>query len=378
LVDIEPDHQHGMTSRQPLNLTDSRRRQAALVLTAVIAVAGWSWFGHDTLLLAALVWAGGLLWCSRKWRAGLLATAITAAGLWWSSLDLRRCSAWWRGRVVYEKVIGHLPYLGWKGIKRQILSPCYEIRKSDPGVERAVFVEDKIVDGQKLELLETELGDFWVPAPGRGLLSWLVWEIAVQVEYESDPVAIRIGDTVIDCGAHVGVFTKYALRRGAGHVIAIEPDRTNLGCLQANLAQEIQDGRVNVIKAGIWDRRTYLRLQQWERDSARHTFGASPPDATEADGTLVLPLDDLVEALNLQRVDFIKMDIEGAERRALRGAQQTLKRFRPRMAICTYHQADDPVVIPQIAKEADATYKIHAKDVDVWGARGKPKVLFFH
>ncbi len=70
-----------MTSRQLLNLIISRRRQTAFVLTAVIAVAGWSWFGHDTLLLAALVWAGGLLWCSRKWRAGLLATAIVVSSL---------------------------------------------------------------------------------------------------------------------------------------------------------------------------------------------------------------------------------------------------------------------------------------------------------
>jgi FkbM family methyltransferase len=280
--------------------------------------------------------------------------------------------------VVYEKVAGHLPYLAWEGIRRQILSPCYEIRRSDPRVERAVLVEDKTVDGQKWELLETDLGHFWVPAPGRGLVSWLVWEITVQVEYESSPVAIRIGDTVIDCGAHVGVFTKHALRRGAARVIAIEPDRTNLACLEANLAQQIEAGRVTVIRAGVWDRRTYLRFQQWEGDSARHTFGASPPDLSEADGTLVLPLDDIVEALNLQRVDFIKMDIEGAERRALEGAQQTIRRFKPRMAICTYHQVDDPIVIPRIAKEADATYQIHAKDVDVWETRGIPKVLFFY
>lgn len=56
-------------------------------------------------------------------------------------------------------------------------------------------------------------------------------------------------------------------------------------------------------------------------------------------------IDDVVSELGLQRVDFIKADIEGAERYPLRGARETISRFSPRMALCVYHLHDDPEVV---------------------------------
>ena len=57
-------------------------------------------------------------------------------------------------------------------------------------------------------------------------------------------------------------------------------------------------------------------------------------------------VDQVVRALGVARVDFIKADIEGAERLAIQGAAETISKFRPRMALCTYHLPDDPQVIP--------------------------------
>src|SRR5262249_32601828 len=65
----------------------------------------------------------------------------------------------------------------------------------------------------------------------------------------------------------------------------------------------------------------------------------------------VLRIDDVVDQLGLSRVDFLKSDIEGAERHALVGAQKTLQKFGPRMALCIYHLPDDPEVITNIAHE---------------------------
>ena len=56
-------------------------------------------------------------------------------------------------------------------------------------------------------------------------------------------------------------------------------------------------------------------------------------------------------------VDFIKMDIEGSERHALRGATQTLARFKPKIAVCVYHRQDDSEVLPQIIKRARPDYE---------------------
>jgi len=56
-------------------------------------------------------------------------------------------------------------------------------------------------------------------------------------------------------------------------------------------------------------------------------------------------------------VDFIKMDIEGAERHALKGARRLLARDKPRLAICIYHAADDPDVVPRVVLEANGEYQ---------------------
>ena len=54
----------------------------------------------------------------------------------------------------------------------------------------------------------------------------------------------------------------------------------------------------------------------------------------------------MLRAVGVAKVDFIKMDIEGAERDALKGAAQTLKTYKPRLMLDMYHRPDDAVVLP--------------------------------
>lgn len=72
----------------------------------------------------------------------------------------------------------------------------------------------------------------------------------------------------------------------------------------------------------------------------------------------ITTLDKFVEEKNLTRVDFIKADIEGAERDMLRGARNVLKTFAPKLAICTYHLQDDPTVLEKIIKETNPDYTV--------------------
>ena len=359
-----------------------RRRKAALVVAVLIAAAGVIWRVHDAVPLALLVCAAGLIWSTREWKAWVLAALMVAAGLVWSSLDARRCSVWWRGKIVYGKLSGQFPYVGWKDINRSVYAPCVTLEKPDPRIAGGTkLLREKRVEGRKWELYETELGRFWLTAPGKKLLMGLVWEVRVQSVYESREVAIRPGDTVIDCGAHVGVFTRYALQRGAGRVIAIEPDPTNRACLESNLAQEIADARVMVVKAGVWDKETHLTLWAFDEwNSGMKSFLRESTKAKRIEGLPVRPLDEIVKELELDRVDFIKMDIEGSERRALRGARKTISQFKPKMAIFSYHLADDAKVIPAIVKGIEPSYQIHAKDIERFNmdvSTVHTKVLFF-
>ena len=60
---------------------------------------------------------------------------------------------------------------------------------------------------------------------------------------------------------------------------------------------------------------------------------------------------------NVKKVDFIKADIEGAERDLLAGAENTIKRFKPKISIRTYHLPDDPEVLYNIIKKYVPEYK---------------------
>jgi hypothetical protein len=75
----------------------------------------------------------------------------------------------------------------------------------------------------------------------------------------------------------------------------------------------------------------------------------------------VTTLDDFVVDNKIAQVDFIKADIEGAERALLTGARNTLKKFAPKLAICTYHLPDDPQVLEHLVLDANPHYMIKHK-----------------
>jgi len=75
----------------------------------------------------------------------------------------------------------------------------------------------------------------------------------------------------------------------------------------------------------------------------------------------VTAIDKFVERNNLSKVDFIKMDIEGAELKALEGGEGTIKKFKPKLAICVYHRGDDILEIPEYIKSLGSDYKLYLK-----------------
>jgi predicted RNA methylase len=62
---------------------------------------------------------------------------------------------------------------------------------------------------------------------------------------------VPAGAVVLDCGAHVGVYTRRALNEGAAKVIAIEPVPQTVECLRRTFRREIAEGRVVVYQKGV-------------------------------------------------------------------------------------------------------------------------------
>jgi len=61
-----------------------------------------------------------------------------------------------------------------------------------------------------------------------------------------------------------------------------------------------------------------------------------------------MTLDSFVKEYDVERVDFIKIDTEDSEREILKGAKETIRKFKPRMAIAAYHLLPDDKKIPEI------------------------------
>jgi hypothetical protein len=91
-------------------------------------------------------------------------------------------------------------------------------------------------------------------------------------------------------------------------------------------------------------------------------------------------IDKIVAELKLPRVDLIKMDVEGAERQALKGAGATIRKFKPKLAIAAEHLPDDPVVIPQLVQSLHGGYSMDCGPCYRMSYHDKisPDVLYFH
>ena len=191
-----------------------RRRRLTLVVVGLVVATGVVGGIYDTLSLAFVIAAAGLIWSSKDRNARLVAVALITAGLSWSSLDQDHCSAWYRGKILCKKLSGGLGSIDWGVVWRGSLGPCCGTRAPGPEeLNRVGFLKDSVIDGRRCELFEMDLGQFWIPSPGQGLLALLRKEIAVDHIYDTGDIKILPGDTVIDCGAHVGVYTRYILKK---------------------------------------------------------------------------------------------------------------------------------------------------------------------
>ena len=184
--------------------------------------------------------------------------------------------------------------------------------------------------------------------------------------YETEDVQLRNDDVVIDCGANMGIFSILAVKRGAKTVYAFDPQERALNLLHANITANNCDGNIITVPYGLSDKKGILSFAE-----ASLNIGASriSRDGDTATTTIeCTTLDDWVAENNIPRIDFIKADIEGAERDMLHGARNTIRRDHPRLAICTYHLPDDPEVLRDIILSIDPTYHIdqRAKKLYAW------------
>jgi len=226
-----------------------------------------------------------------------------------------------------------------------------------------------------LDLVETPLGRYWTVKNDR-FLNFTLAEEAIDI-YGQREEGPRKGDVVLDCGANIGVFTRKALAAGARLVVAIEPTPLTLVALRRNFEREIAEGSVIVVPKGVWNRVDMLDLAT---GGEGNSVGNSLVLGRNLKNKIKVPLttiDLLAAELHLDRVDFIKMDIEGAEKQALTGATGVIRQFRPRMAIASEHLDDDFTAIPQTVRAIWPGYQMTPSSCRDHFSTVDPEVLLF-
>ena len=154
-------------------------------------------------------------------------------------------------------------------------------------------------------------------------------------------------ETILDLGAYDGDTIREFLGVTDGRyekIIAFEPDAKNFKKLQRKSENLTEIEFYNV---GAWDKEETLYFNKKAARGSRTEKDGIPVEFCSVDNTIK------------DKVTFIKMDIEGAEFRALHGAEKTIRENLPKLYVCAYHRDEDMYTLPLFINELSPTYKIY-------------------
>lgn len=180
-------------------------------------------------------------------------------------------------------------------------------------------------------------------------------------QYRYHDICVQPGDVVIDAGACWGDTTlAFSARAGKqGRVLGFEMIDENLAVLRSNLAQNRELAEtVEIIESPLASTsgQEYWVTSRGAASTLTRTPGAGKRVVSSS-------IDDFVQARKLQTVNFIKFDIEGAEKDALLGAAETIRRHKPTLAVSAYHKNEDIIELPRLIKTLHPGYCLYLHGV---------------
>jgi FkbM family methyltransferase len=219
-----------------------------------------------------------------------------------------------------------------------------------------------------LKLHLTDLSAFGVPIRQYTLGGAILIDFLLkQYEYERGDfrIGVKPGDVVIDAGACWGdTALNFAHLAGAEGKVFSFDFTSNVEVFKKNVA----------LNPTLAPRIVLIEKAVWKNSQDRLSFNDGGPGTSVGDArqegigyVQSIAIDDLVAEQHLEKVDFIKMDIEGAEQDALNGARETLRRFRPQLAITIYHnEPKDFVTIPRMLHAMGLGYKFYISHFTIY------------
>ena len=157
----------------------------------------------------------------------------------------------------------------------------------------------------------------------------------------------------MDCGAFNGDTVEKFIDWSGGNyskIFAVEADPVNFAALEKFISEKNYKN-ILAVNCGAWNEKTTLTFSDTNKTNA----------AVSAEGKIKIAADTIDNITGGEKIKFIKMDIEGAELPALQGAAETIKKFKPTLAICAYHKAADLITLPQFIKSLNPDYKFYLR-----------------
>ena len=160
----------------------------------------------------------------------------------------------------------------------------------------------------------------------------------------------------VDCGAFTGDTVKSFIKHNNGmydKIICFEPDKNNYNSLVKNTS-ELKN--IYTYCSGVWSEETTLSFYENSGASSKVV------NAYDSEINIVKIPVKAIDSMNIcNDATFIKMDIEGAELEALKGAEQTIRKNRPILTICIYHSDEDMIRIPQYLYNLGLDYRFYIR-----------------
>jgi FkbM family methyltransferase len=213
------------------------------------------------------------------------------------------------------------------------------------------------------KLYRSNLKSFGYPVDLYDTPSGIVTQFFVeQYAYKTNDrtlVSAEEGDVVLDLGGCWGDTALYfATKVGEnGKVYSFEfiPKNIHFHNINSNLNVNLKS-TISVVPFPVSDVSDTPIFYQDRGPASK--ISLQPFDGQTGE-TKTLSIDDFVTRYNVEKVDLIKMDIEGAEPHALKGAEKTIRKFKPKLAVSIYHSLDDMVNIPRWILDLGLGYKLY-------------------
>jgi FkbM family methyltransferase len=253
--------------------------------------------------------------------------------------------------------------LGYKKVKLPLNTPAFwqslKLAKS-----LVSDVNDYIqLDFKSWRLHKTKLERIGFPielyAHPLGTLAEFILKQYEYTKINGEKIKAEKGDIVIDAGGCYGDTALYFAHEVGkdGQVFSFEFMPDNLEIFEKNmlLNKNLAD-KINLIEKPLWSESNKSAYYVKYGPGTCITFA---PTKRATGKVATITLDDFIDNMKIPKVNFIKMDIEGAEKCSLEGATETIKKFKPKLAIALYHKLSDFLQIPNFLDSLNLGYKFY-------------------